>query len=128
MNIIGHGIDVVEIEFIKSQIEATNKDWLGSVYSLREQREASGPPLDIRYLAGRFAGKEAVAKALGTGFSKNITWRGIEILRKNSGQPYVEVTGEVLVFSETLGIVDWQISITYSESLAFASAIALTAN
>lgn len=124
MQIIGHGIDVVEIKFIQQQIKSANKDWIGSVYSIREQQESCDPRLAVRYFAGRFAGKEAVSKALGTGFSENITWRGIEILRDESGQPNVELTDEVLAYAKSLGIVDWQISLTYSESLAFASVIA----
>lgn len=87
MRIIGHGIDMVSIEWMKSELESKTKDWPGQFCSADERADADGPPVHIRYYAGRFAGKEAVVKALGTGFADKITWRGIEILRKESGTP-----------------------------------------
>ena len=87
--------------------------------------QADAPPLNSRYYAGRFAGKEAVAKALGTGFAGDITWRGIEILRRESGAPYVRLSDEVLRFAESLGITDWFISISHCGEITTASAIAI---
>lgn len=124
MQIIGHGIDIVSIEWIKSELESTTKDWAGRVCSPDERDQADAPPVRTRYFASRFAGKEAVAKALGTGFADDITWRGIEILRRESGAPYVRLSNEVKAYADSLGITDCFISISYSGGIALASVIA----
>lgn len=124
MRIVGHGIDVVSVTAIKRHLESAENRWREKVYSALEREQADPPPVDVRYYAGRFAGKEAVAKALGAGFAGAITWRGIEILRSESGQPYVLLHNEVLEFANGLGITDWFISISYCGDTATASVIA----
>ncbi len=125
MRIIGHGIDMVDIARIQSRLDSPDTNWVERVYSPDERERADRPPQDVRYYAGRFAGKEAVAKALGTGFSGEVTWREIEILRLPSGAPEVRLTGGALEAAVNLGITHWLISISYSEGLALASAIAV---
>ncbi len=124
MRIIGHGIDIVSIEWIKSELESTTKNWAKRFCSADERDQADAPPVQTRYFASRFAGKEAVAKALGTGFAGDITWRGIEILRLDSGAPYVRLSNEVKAYADSLGITDCFISISYSGGIAMASVIA----
>lgn len=126
MRIIGHGIDIVNIEWMKSELDSTTKDWPCQFCSADERAHADDPPVHIRYYAGRYAGKEAVAKALGTGFAGDITWRGIEILQTQSGAPYVRLSDEVKDFSDSLGITDWFISISYCGDIAMASVIAVS--
>ena len=125
MRIVGHGIDVVKVAGIKEELESPTKRWAERVYSAAEREQADPPPVHSRYYAGRFAGKEAVAKALGTGFAGDITWRGIEILRGESGAPYVRLSGAVLAFAQSLGITGWFISISHCGEITMASAIAV---
>jgi holo-[acyl-carrier protein] synthase len=125
MRIIGHGIDVEKIARIKEELDSSNKKWAERFYSTEERAQADAPPVHYRYYTSRFAGKEAVAKALGTGFAGGITWRGIEILRRESGAPYVQLRDEVLAFAENLGITGWFISISYCGEIAVASVIAV---
>lgn len=125
MRIIGHGIDVESIAGIKDQVDSPNKKWTEQFCSDEERAQADDPPVHYRYYAGRFAGKEAVAKALGTGFAGDITWRGIEILHRDGGAPYVRVSDEVKKLAERLGITDWFISISYTDEQAMASVIAV---
>ena len=66
-----------------------------------------------------------MAKALGTGFSGEVTWRGIEILRMTSGAPEVRLSGGALETATKLGITRWLISISYSGGFAVASVIAV---
>ena len=75
-------------------------------------------------LAGRFAAKEAVMKALGTGWREGVTFPGIEILQQPSGRPYVVLHGGAAEKAAELGITAWHLSITHTEDLAIASAIA----
>ena len=125
MRIIGHGIDVTRIDGIKKELDSRNKRWAEQVCSPAEREQADAQPLDARYYAGRFAGKEAVAKALGTGFAGDVTWRGIEILRRESGAPFVRLSDDVLALAERLGVTKWFISISHCGDISTASAIAL---
>ena len=125
MRIIGHGIDVERVARIKEELESPTKKWLERFYSAQERDQADPPPVHYRYYAGRFAGKEAVVKALGTGFAGDITWRGIEILRQKSGAPYVRLSGEVLALANNLGINGWLISISHCGEITMASVIAV---
>jgi holo-[acyl-carrier protein] synthase len=126
MTVIGHGIDVVEVARIKTELESPTKKWAEKVYSEDERAEADAPPRDVRYFAGRFAGKEAVAKALGTGFSGKVTWSGIEILRLPSGAPTVRLSGGALEQAQSLGVTGWFVSISHCGGLATASVIAVS--
>ena len=125
MRTIGHGIDVASIERIKKDLDSSNKRWAERFCSSTEREQADARPLRARYYAGRFAGKEAVAKALGTGFAGEITWRGIEILRRESGEPFVRLSDEVLALAERLGITEWFISISHCGDITTASVIAM---
>ena len=125
LRIIGHGIDVANISGIKEQVDSPNKKWAEHFCSCDERAQADEPPVHYRYYAGRFAAKEAIAKALGTGFAGDITWRGIEILHRDSGAPYVRLSAEVKELAEKMGITDWLISLSYTDEIAMASAIAV---
>ncbi len=127
MRIVGHGIDVVKIADIQAEVDSTNKRWTEQFCSETERAHAGTVPVHYRYryYASCFAGKEAVVKALGTGFTGDITWRGIEILRRESGAPYILLHDEVLELAKSLGITEWFISISYLEEIAMASVIAV---
>ena len=125
MRIIGHGIDVVKIAEIKAEVDSTNKRWTEQFCSAEECAHAGTGPARYRYYASCFAAKEAVVKGLGTGFAGDITWREIEILRRDSGAPYIRLRDEVLEFADSMGITDWFISISYLDEIAVASVIAV---
>lgn len=125
MRIIGHGIDVVKIADIKAEVDSTNKRWIEQFCSADERAHAGTAPTRYRYYASCFAGKEAVVKALGTGFAGDITWRGIEILRRDSGAPYIRLSDEVHELATIMGIIDWFISISYLDGMAMVSVIAV---
>jgi len=93
MRIVGHGIDAVEIARIDGFLRSPIRNWAAGIFSVTEREQADEPPLDARYYAGRFAAKEAVSKALGTGMAGEVTVHTIEILRLPSGAPTVNVIG-----------------------------------
>src|SRR5947209_2516151 len=127
MTIVGHGIDT-ESETKIGRYLKTRKRWAERMFST-EERELSGEPKKrAHFYAGRWAGKEAVAKALGTGFSGPVTWREIEILRLPSDAPYVRLSGGTLDYANGLGISGWFISISHRDGLATASVIAVAAD
>jgi holo-[acyl-carrier protein] synthase len=126
--IVGHGIDVVELKSIEDRLDVEDGDWVEGAFSREEQEQADPPPNRVQYFAGRYAAKEAVAKALGTGFTEDVAWLDIEILRAHSGAPEVRLSEGAHVVARTLGISRWFISISHSGTYAIASAIAEAAS
>jgi holo-[acyl-carrier protein] synthase len=125
MRIIGHGIDLVQVADIKRLLESPRRRWEEKTYSEAERSLAGAPPGHFRFFAGRYAAKEAVAKALGTGFGKGVTWHFIEILRLKSRAPTVVLNGSALKYATKLGVSGWFISISHSGPISMASAIAI---
>jgi holo-[acyl-carrier protein] synthase len=124
MRIVGLGIDAVEIARIEGFLRSSTRNWAAGIFSVSEREQADEPPLDAQYYASRFAGKEAVSKALGTGFAGEITVHCIEIFRLSSGAPTVNVIGAAKELADSLGVTKWFISMTYSGGLAIVSVIA----
>jgi len=123
--IIGHGIDLCGVERIRRMIADHGDRFLGRTYTEAEVAYARRRKKGFEEtLAGRFAAKEAVMKALGTGWREGVEFRGIEILNEPSGKPYVVLHGTTLAKAEALGVTAWSVSITHTEDLAVASAVA----
>jgi holo-[acyl-carrier protein] synthase len=125
MSIIGHGIDIVAIHRIAGLIERCPEDFLEATFTLNERKEAESLETATAFFTGRFAAKEAIVKALGTGFLGDISWTDVEILRQPSGAPNVHLSGGALAVAQALGVTRWLLSISHDESHAVASAIAL---
>ena len=126
MRIVGHGIDIVEICRIEEFLRSSARNWATGIFSTGEREQADEPPMDARYYAGRFAAKEAVSKALGTGFSGDVTVHGIETLRLPTGAPEIRLSGGALEFANSLRITRWLVSISHPGGLAIASVIAIS--
>jgi holo-[acyl-carrier protein] synthase len=124
MRIIGHGIDAVKVARIKRLLESPRRRWAEKFCSEDERKLAGEPPKHIRFYAGRYAAKEAVAKALGTGFAGEVTWHNIEILQLESGAPLVRLSNGALQYADSLGINRWFLSISHCGEISIASAIA----
>jgi holo-[acyl-carrier protein] synthase len=125
MNIIGHGIDLVAIRRIADLLDLYAEDFLEATFTPNEREEVESPDTTTAFFAGRFAAKEAVVKALGTGFFGDITWTDVEILRQPTGAPHVHLSGGALAVAQSLGVTRWLVSISHDESHAVASALAL---
>ena len=125
MCILGYGVDIVELGRVERLLASPDNDWLLAVFSPDEQRAADAPPARVRYFAGRYAAKEAVAKALGTGISGDIAWTDIEVLREPTGAPIVRISGGALNAASGKHISRWLISISHTGEYAVASAIAV---
>jgi holo-[acyl-carrier protein] synthase len=128
MTLIGHGIDLVETERIAHLLKEHGQRFLDRCFTPREQAYcAASAKRQIEHLAGRFAAKEAVLKAIGTGWTGGISWTDIEVVRNDSGQPGVVLSGECLRIADKLGVRSWHLSISHITTHATASAIALGA-
>ena len=88
-NIQGLGTDIIEIERIKQSIERHGQHFLDRVFTAKEQAHCLQFKDSAPHFAGRFAAKEAVAKALGTGFGESLSWQDVEVLGDEKGKPEV---------------------------------------
>ena len=126
MEIIAHGIDLVDCPRIEDMINRHGTRFINRVFTAAEQTYAQANKNGIEKLAGRFAAKEAILKLMGTGWRGKIAWTDIEIVNNPTGQPEVTLCGEVKKIADKLGIKHISISITHTANFAIASAVALT--
>ena len=114
------GVDIIEINRIDNALQRFGQRFLRHIYTEPEQLLCRERP---HVLAVRFAGKEAVMKALGTGI-KGIGWREIEILAKPSGEPVVSLYGKAKAKAASLGLSEFAISLSHSREYAVATVVA----
>lgn len=117
----GIGIDIVEVSRITSAI--SRQSFIDRVYTAKEQSycDSRGAQRAASY-AARFAGKEAVMKALGTGLSSG-TWQDVEITVNEAGRPEVKLSGFFAVKARELGGARMHISLSHTKEYAAAQAI-----
>ena len=125
MEIIAHGIDLVDFPRIEQMIERHGDRFVDRVFTPAEQRYAGAHKNSVEKYAGRFAAKEAVLKLVGTGWRGKIAWTDVEVVNNPSGQPEVRLSGEVKDIAAKLGIRQISLSITHTANFAIASAVAL---
>ncbi len=125
MDILGIGTDIVECPRIGKMIEQYGELFLRRIYTAREIRYCQARKHAIEHFAGRWAAKEAILKAMGTGWSRGIAWTDIEIRTGETGQPQVMVCGVAKEVARERGIADILISISHCRTYATAYAIAV---
>ena len=125
MQIVAHGIDLVDCPRIEEMMKRHGERFVNRVFTAAEQAYAEAKKNKIEKLAGRFAAKEAILKLMGTGWRGKIAWTDIEIINNAAGQPEVTLDGEVRKIAEGLGIKHVSVSITHTANFAIASAVAL---
>ena len=116
------GTDIIEIARIREAVNHWGDSFLHRVYTDSEVEQCQKKPSS---LAARFAGKEAVIKALGTG-NKSISWREIEILSQPSGKPVVRLYGRAQQHATSLGLTEFAISLSHSKEYAIAFVVGET--
>lgn len=114
------GVDAVEIDRIARSIERFGERFLRRVYTESEILYCHGR---VPELAARFAAKEAISKALGTGI-RGIVWREMEILPDRRGKPLVYLHGKAESRAAELGLVEFEVSLTHARELAIAVVVA----
>lgn len=123
--IAGVGLDLVEIDRMADVLARNGDRFLDRVLHPDDDRRRLQTKEGPTHLAGLFALKEAVMKALGTGMA-GANFADIRIRHHDTGQPYVELEGTALERARAMGITGWHVSITHSKSNAAAVAIALS--
>ena len=125
MNVIGIGTDIIECLRIAQMIERHGELFLMRVFTPHEIEYCSARKAATQHYAGRFAAKEAVLKALGTGWTRGISWQDIEVRNEFGGRPRVALGGGAREVCEQLSIAQMLISISHCRTHATAYALAL---
>lgn len=121
--VVGVGLDVVEVARVYRAAGRWGERLLRRLFTEGELARARGAHAHAR-LAARFAAKEAVMKALGVGWQA-VRWREIEIRSDLAGRPTVALSGRAQALAERLGVEEVLVSLTHTDHLAVAQAVAL---
>lgn len=124
-NAVGLGVDIVEVERMKRILERT-PSFAERVFSPDERAYCDRMASPATHYALRFAAKEAVVKALGTGFADGIDVRDIEVVRTKSGRPIAKLSGRAQQIAREQGVRELSISLSYTHTDAVACAMAVT--
>lgn len=122
---VGLGVDIVEIERMRRILTRT-PSFARKVFSEAERAYCDAKANPEVHYATRFAAKEAVVKALGTGFSEGIGVRDIEVRRTTKGRPYVVLTGRAREVARERGVREMPLSLSFTHTEAVACAMAIT--
>ncbi len=121
------GVDIIEIDRIKKTIEANGESFIEKVFTKGEDDYCKGKKA-VRYksYAARFAAKEAVVKALGTGIDKGISWTDIEVCTDDFGKPYPTLFGKAKERYDQMNGTDISLSLSHCDEYAVAYAVIQT--
>lgn len=114
------GVDLIEVERVAAAIQRHGERFLQHIFTPQELAEVGS---NVSSLAARFAAKEAVSKALGTGIGE-VTFQDIEVLRGASGEPVLHLHGAGLNLAQALGLETWSISLSHTKEHAIAMVVA----
>ena len=119
----GIGIDIVEIDRVRALVEQNGGRALERLLGEAERAALTEHANPGPHYAGRFAAKEAVMKALGTGWAQGVHWDQIEILNDDSGAPVAHLTGRAAERLREMGGTRLHVSISHSKHYAVAQAV-----
>ena len=126
MNIAGTGLDIVETERIRKSVEQFGDRFLNRVFLPSEIEYCRGMKFPELHFAARFAAKEAISKAFGTGIGRELGWKDMEICRRASGEPFVVLHGKGAELAKQRGVTIVFVSLSHCRDYAAASAVAVT--
>jgi len=121
--ILGTGIDIVETKRIREILEEFGERFLNRIFHDAEAAYARTMKKADLHLAARFAAKEAISKAFGTGIGEHLGWKDMEIRRRDSGEPYVVMHGKGLELMKSRGVTAIHVSLSHTDGYAAASAV-----
>ena len=125
MGVFGIGIDIVEIDRIEDVIARHGQRFLEKVLTDGERDYCLAQARPAPHIAARFAVKEAVAKALGTGIGAELGWLDMEVVRSATGAPVLVLAGAGAGFARRHGISEVKISLSHARDYAAAQAVAI---
>ena len=123
MSVLGIGVDLVECARIQRSIDRFGDRFLHRIFTDGEIEYSMSMKFPARHLAARFAAKEAVSKAFGTGIGKAMGWRNIDIQKRESGEPFLVFSGTAEAFAAERGVISALITLSHTENYAVACAV-----
>jgi holo-[acyl-carrier protein] synthase len=120
MSVLGIGVDLVECARIQRSIDRFGDRFLHRIFTDGEIEYSMSMKFPARHLAARFAAKEAVSKAFGTGIGKAMGWRDIDVRKKPSGEPYLVFSGPAQELAAKRGVTAALITLSHTEHQAMA--------
>jgi holo-[acyl-carrier protein] synthase len=123
MTILGVGMDIVETKRIAESIERFGDRFLHRVFLEGEVAYSRSMKFPHLHLAARFAAKEAISKAFGTGIGHEMGWRDLEIVREPGGAPRVVLHGRAEAFAKARGVQAVHVSLSHTAEYGAASAV-----
>jgi holo-[acyl-carrier protein] synthase len=121
--IAGVGIDHVELQEFSDLMQQDQSAFLDRIFTAAEIAAADHRQDRLQYFSGRFAAKEALMKALGTGWTDEFDWKDIEVTALASGAPDVRLSGNVLVLAQSIPAGRIHLSISHTAHVALAQAV-----
>jgi holo-[acyl-carrier protein] synthase len=118
------GVDLVDVERLR-RLLAEHADRHEELFTAAELEYCEGKRRRHEHLAARFAAKEAVLKAFGTGISQRMRFTEVEVLNERSGRPRVRLRGSVASFAERHGLSQLDVSLSHTEGMALAHAVSV---
>lgn len=125
MNVISLGLDLTEVARVRDLLERYGERFKQRTFTEGERTYCDRNSDPAMHYAVRFAAKEAVAKALGTGFAEGVSWLDIEVLRAESGQPSIALHAGASAKAQELGIAKVLVTLTHTRESAAASVVAV---
>ncbi len=123
MHIVGIGVDLVRVDRIRAIMERWQDRFLSRLYTDAERQSCFRRASPYPSLAGRFAVKEAILKALGVGWSRGVSWVEIEVLNDAAGRPVATVRGRVETLFREAGVTGIHVTLAHDADYAVAEVI-----
>ncbi len=123
MSVIGIGVDLVECARIQRSMDRFGDRFLHRVFTEGEIEYSMSMKFPARHLAARFAAKEAVSKAFGSGIGKAMGWRDIDVRKRPSGEPFLVFSGPAQELAVKRGVTSALITLSHTEHHAMASVV-----
>lgn len=123
MAILGLGTDIAEIERVEKALQRTGILFARRILTEAEMTQFESTKPQAKFLAKRFAAKEAASKALGTGIAKGVSFQDFEISNDEFGKPWLQLSGQAKVIADKLGANHCHLSISDERHYAVATVI-----
>jgi holo-[acyl-carrier protein] synthase len=124
----GHGVDIVDIDRFSVLLNVEFEPFLNRYFTSVELNSIVGSSSGLEKLAGKFAVKESVLKALGVGWGNGISFVDVEVYNHDSGAPAVRLFRRLAELETEMNITGWLVSCTHTRTISMASVVAVGAN
>ncbi|MGO9244393.1 MAG: holo-ACP synthase [Verrucomicrobiia bacterium] len=122
-NILGTGVDIIETARIQDSLDKFGERFLNRCFWHEEIAYCNGMKFPALHFAARFAAKEAISKAFGTGIGRHLGWKDMEIRKRDSGEPYAVLHGRGADLAKARGVTTIFVSLSHCKEYAAAHAV-----